>query len=141
MADRTHNKTENSRNGRYSYRLDQISFLEDKDYSPVDIQRVENICHLLKDHVKYLYINMTDYGDLLHVKNKIIDTVVMPFLKNNDIETVILDCSYDPFDEFESTIETWDWPCNYNVLVNDFTYILKKSKNTTYKFSQHKFLN
>jgi len=132
MADRTHNKTENSRNGRYSYRINQISFLNDKIIYPADIERLTNFSHLLKDDVKYLYINMSDYTDLLYVKNKLIDTIVKPFLNNNNIQTVILDCSYDPFNQFESTIETWDWPCEYNVLVNDFSYIFKESKNIIY---------
>jgi len=75
---------------------------------------------------------MSDYTDLLHQKNHIIETIVSPFLKDNEIDIVILDCSYDPFDEFESTIETWDWPCGYKVLVNDFSYIFKESNSIIY---------
>lgn len=133
MADWTHYKIENSGNGRYRYRIENVTtYLEkESDAFPV-FPRIKNLQYLIDKDKSYLYFNISnisldnDYG-LSSFNN-----LLKPLIEGENADCVLFDFSYDPFENHKIFLDNWNVKSEFIVLVNDYNYIFNKTPNYVY---------
>lgn len=133
MADRTHYKTEDCGNGRYRYRLDQVTCIIEKESDAWPIYtRIKNISHLLDNSKEYLYINMSIYPFGRDNGLTMYQTEIKPLIESENKECIIFDFSYDPFDHITPIVRNWRVDREYITLLNNFKNIFHCTATEVY---------